>query len=116
MYIRACVCRRESGDERERDATNENTAQRMREEDDNSMLLGRTKVATLRASCPSGEEKERKKDRALGEGLCARALSCESNFPATTNTPLERQHPTEVRREARKNRAARQWCHVKVAE
>lgn len=90
IYVRAC--RRESGDEREHDATNE------REEDDNSMLLGRTKVATLRASCPSGEEKERKKDRALGKGY-ARALSCESNFPAITNTPLERQHPTEVRRE-----------------
>lgn len=71
--VRVCVRRRESDDERVRGATNEG------EEADNSMPFGRTKVVTLRTSCPTGREKRRERQRLGGKGD-ARAR-CESNFP-----------------------------------
>lgn len=100
----------------EKAAMNENAARRYgREEADNSMLFGRTKAATLRASCPSGGG-EKKRDGALG-GRVTRARNCESNLPATTFAPLECQHPTEVRREARRMEGRhRRWRRTAMAE
>jgi len=54
----------------EKAATDENGATNEREEADNSRLLGRTKVATLRVSCPLERERERERqtDRQSAEG------------------------------------------------